>query len=109
MKAASSLLDKKTVMRLLEHGIILSNKTPPITNHQALLLLAEAVVDDFATEFKSIVKELLSGCCLDDLKATPEEMRAWFGDKARAAEKVCCSEKEYPPSRSSDCKEVDEK
>jgi hypothetical protein len=109
MKTATSLLDKKTTMRLLEHGVILSNKTPPITNHQALLLLAEAVLDDFVKEFKSIVKELLSGCCLDDLKATPEEMRAWFGEEPEPAEKEYPSQGEDPPSYSNDCKEVDEK
>ena len=109
MRTAISLLDKKTAMRLLEHGVILSNKTPPITNHQALLLLAEAVLDGFVKEFKSIVKELLSGCCLDDLRATPEEMQAWFGEEPEPAEEECCSEKQGPPSYSSDCKEVDEK
>jgi hypothetical protein len=67
------------------------------------------VLDGFVTEFKSIVKELLSGCCLDDLKATPEEMRAWFGEEAKAADEERCSEEECPPSYSSDCKEVDEK
>lgn len=82
MKTATSLLDEKMAMRLLKHGVLLSDKTPPITNHQALLLLAEGVLDNFVKEFKSIVKELLSGCCLDDLKATPEEMRAWFGEEA---------------------------
>lgn len=84
MRTATSLLDKKTAMRLLEHGVFLSNKTPPITNHQALLLLAEAVMDDCVREFKGIVKELLAGCCLDDLKATPQEMRAWFGEEPKA-------------------------
>jgi len=67
MRSATSLLDKKTALRLLKHGVFLSNKTPPITNHQALLLLAEGVLDNFVKEFKSIVKELLSGCCLSDL------------------------------------------
>ena len=109
MKCATNSLDKKTAMRLLEHGVVLSSKTPPITNHQALLLLAEAVLDGFVKEFKSIVKELLLGCCLDDLKATPEEIWAWFGEEPEPAEKECHSEREGPLSYSSDCKEVDEK
>jgi hypothetical protein len=109
MRTATSLLDKKTAVRLLEHGVILSSKTPPITNHQALLLLAEAVLDGFVTEFKSIIRELLSGCCLDDLKATPQEMQSWFGEEPKPAKGESPSEEEGPPSYSSDCKEVDER
>ena len=115
MRSATSLLDKKTALRLLKHGVFLSNKTPPITNHQALLLLAEGVLDNFVKEFKSIVKELLSGCCLSDFQATPHEMRAWLGEETDSAnqteqaEEECPSRSEGTPSYSSTCKEVDEK
>jgi len=122
MKGPTGLLDKAMAMRLLQHGVFLSNKTPPITNHQALLLLAEAVLDNFVKEFKGIVKELLSGCCLDDFRATPEEMQAWLGQESDPAEQnrqTQQADKECPPnsgdtaprscSHSNTCKEVDEK
>jgi hypothetical protein len=114
MSNATSLLDKKTAIRLLQHGIFLSNKTPPITNHQALVLLAEGVVDNFVKEFKGIVKELLAGCSLDDLRATQEEMRAWFGEEAESGHQAEQAKRECPSeegslSYSSECKEVDEK
>ena len=122
MNSATSLLDKAMAMRLLQHGVFLSNKTPPITNHQALLLLAEAVLDNFVREFKGIVKELLSGCCLDDFRATPEEMQAWLGQESDPAEQnrqTQQADKECPPnsgdtapppcSHSNTCKEVNEK
>ena len=119
MKGPTGLLDKATAMRLLKHGVFLSNKTPPITNHQALLLLAEAVLDNFVREFKGIVKELLSGCCLDDFRATPAEMQAWLGQESDPAKQNPQADKECPPnsgdtapcscSHSNTCKEVDEK
>jgi len=86
MNSATSLLDKAMAMRLLQHGVFLSNKTPPITNHQALLLLAEAVLDNFVREFKGIVKELLSGCCLDDFQATAIEIQSWLGQESDTAQ-----------------------
>lgn len=122
MKGPTSLLDRMTAMRLLQHGVFLSNKTPPITNHQALLLLAEAVLNNFVKEFKGIVKELLSGSCLDDFQATAIEIQSWLGqepDTVQQNEQPQQADKECPPnsgdttprscSHSNTCKEVDEK
>ena len=116
MKCASNCLDREIAMRLLSHGVFLSTKVPPLTRLQGLVLLAEAAVDDFVKEFKGIVKELLSGCQLSDLRATPTEIGKWFGEPPSPGNtQNDVQENESPPdnggtpSCSTMCKEVDEK
>ncbi len=76
----SNVLDREISLSLLKHGIFLSNKVPPITRPEALVLLAEAKLDRFVKEWQELVRALLSGSDLHDLEATPEEMSRWFGD-----------------------------
>jgi hypothetical protein len=116
MRCASNCLDKETAMRLLSHGVFLSTKVPPITKEQGRMLLAEAMLDRFVTEFKSLVREVLSGCQLSDFQATPMEIGGWFGaGRQTVNEKGHVAEQEGPqdnggtPSYSTMCKEVDEK
>jgi len=116
MKCASNCLDKETAMRLLKHGVFLSTKVPPITKTQGLVLLAEAKLDSFVNEFKSLVREAVSGCRLSDFQATPMEMGGWFGaGRQTVNESGHAAEQEGPPgnggtpSYSNICKEVDEK
>jgi len=116
MRCASNCLDKETALRLLEQGVFLSTKVPPITKVQGLVLLAEAKLDSFVNEFKGLVREILSGCQLSDFQATPGEMSRWFGEEPGSAnEEEDAPENECPrcdggtPSCSNTCKEVDEK
>lgn len=97
MRCASNCMDRGIAMRLLQHGVILSTKVPPITKVQGLMLLAEAKLDSFVKEFKGLVREVLSGCQLSDFQATPGEMSLWFGKAVRSAsEKEHTAEKESP-------------
>ena len=116
MRCASNSLDRGIALRLLEQGVILSTKVPPLTKVQGLMLLAEAKLDSFVKEFKSLVREILSGCQLSDFQATPGEMSRWFGTEASSPDKgEDAADKEGPsgkggaPSYSNICKEVNEK
>ena len=116
MGCVNNCVDREMTMRLLKHGVFLSERVKPISRPEALVLLAEAAVDDFVKEFKGIVKELLSGCQLSDLQATPIEMSKWFGEPPSPAstrkdvhENECPPEKGGTPSCSNICKEVEEK
>ena len=98
MKCASNCLDRGVALRLLKQGVILSTKVPPITKVQGLVLLAEAKLDRFVKEFKSLVREVLSGCQLSDFQATPGEMSRWFGEEpSQANDEEDAPEKECPP------------
>ena len=44
MRTATSLLDKKTAMAFLNHGVFISNKVPCMSQEEAVILLAEAMV-----------------------------------------------------------------
>jgi hypothetical protein len=116
MRCASNCLDRGIAIRLLQHGVILSTKVPPITKVQGLVLLAEAKLDSFVKEFKSLVREVLSGCQLSDFQATPAEIGGWFGEGPRLAqteedapENECRRGNGGTPSCSNTCKEVDKK
>jgi len=100
MKCASNCLDREIAMRLLSHGVFLSEKVPPLTRLQGLVLLAEAAVDDFVKEFKGIVKELLSGCQLSDFQAMPTEVGKWFGEELSPGNtRKDVQENECPPGQ----------
>ena len=116
MRCASNRLDREIAMRLLEHGVFLSTKVPPITKEQGRMLLAEAMLDGFVKEFKGLVREVLSGCQLRDFQATPTEIGGWFGagrqtvnESGHAARREGPQDKGGTPSYSNTCKEVDEK
>jgi len=117
MRCASNCLDRGIAIRLLQHGVILSTKVPPITKVQGLVLLAEAKLDSFVKEFKGLVREVLSGCQLSDFQATPAEIGCWFGERRGSVnEKVrmppeneCRRGNGGTPSCSNTCKEVDKK
>ena len=83
MRPANGGLDRETALRLMKYGVFLSCKTPVMGRKQALMLLAEAMLDSFVDEFKSLLSEILPRFRLHDLQATPEEMRAWFGEELR--------------------------
>jgi hypothetical protein len=116
MRCASNRLDREIAMRLLEHGVFLSTKVPPITKEQGRMLLAEAMLDGFVKEFKGLVREVLSGCQLRDFQATPMEIGGWFGagrqtvnESGHAAKQEGPHDNGGTPSYSNTCKEVDEK
>ena len=79
MEGVNNCVDREMAMRLLEHGVFLSERVQPISRPEALVLLAETKLDRFVCEFKSIVRELLSGRQLSDFEATLEEMGRWLG------------------------------
>ena len=115
-QCASSCLDRGVAVRLLSQGVFLSTKVPPITKMQGLVLLMEARLDSFVREFKSLVREVLSGCQLSDFQATPIEIGGWFGEgrgpmneNGHAARREGPQDKGGTPSYSNTCKEVDEK
>jgi hypothetical protein len=85
MGCVNNCVDREMAMRLLEHGIFLSERVKPISRPEALVLLAEAKLDRFVSEFKGIVRELLSGRQLGDLQVTPAETEAWFGEASGPA------------------------
>lgn len=81
MGSINNRVDREITMRLLSHGVLLSSKVQSITRPEALVLLAEAKLDRCVSEFKGLVRELLSGRQLSDFQATPAEMEAWFRER----------------------------
>jgi hypothetical protein len=79
MEGVNNCVDREMAMRLLKDGVFLSERVQPISRPEALVLLAETKLDRFVCEFKSIVRELLSGRQLSDFEATLEEMGRWLG------------------------------
>jgi hypothetical protein len=80
MERINNCVDREMAMRLLKHGVFLSERVKPISRPEALVLLAEAKLDRFVSEFKGVVQELLSGCQLSDFQVTSAERDAWFGE-----------------------------
>jgi len=80
MGRVNNCVDREMAMRLLKHGVFLSERVKPISRPEALVLLAEAKLDRFVSEFKDVVRELLSGCQLSDFQVTLAERDAWFGE-----------------------------
>jgi hypothetical protein len=88
-------LEKEIIDRLLSHGIWLSDNAPPVTKEKALILIGQAMLDDFIKDFTGLWKnDLFPYCRIRDYKATDEDWRNWLGD-------------DY--SNSKYCKEVDKK
>jgi hypothetical protein len=85
MGCVNNCVDREMAMRLLEHGIFLSERVKPISRPEALVLLAEAKLDRFVSEFKGIVRELLCGRGLGEFQAMPAERDAWFGEASGPA------------------------
>jgi len=74
-------LDKEIIDRLLSHGIWLSENAPPVTKEKALILIGQAILDNFIKEFIGLWKnELFPHCRIRDYKATDEDWRKWLGD-----------------------------
>lgn len=103
-------------MKLLKHGVFLSNQAAPVTRGEALVLVAQAMLDNYVREFRSLLLELVPECHLERYRASTEEVRAWFGQEAYSEAKAEDTPAEECPSRgegissySSICKEVDEK
>jgi len=80
MRLTNGGLDREMALRLMTHGVFLGRKTPTMDRKQALMLLADAMLDKFVNEFKSLLNEILPTFRLKEMKATPEEMRIWFGE-----------------------------
>ena len=80
MGCVNNCVDREMAMRLLRDGVCLSERVKPISRPEALVLLAEAKLDRFVSEFKGIVGELLSGRQLRDFQVTPAERDAWCGE-----------------------------
>ena len=80
MGCVNNCVDREMAMRLLKHGVVLSERVKPISRPEALVLLAEAKLDRFVSEFKGIVRELLGGRQLGEFQAKPGEIEAWFGE-----------------------------
>jgi hypothetical protein len=75
MRFDNEPLDKETLKRLEEHGILLSNHAPPITKEKALVLLGEAMLNEFVEGFVRLwKKELFPYCLLRDYEATEDEI-----------------------------------
>ena len=98
MKCAANSLEKNVAMTFLKHGVFISNKVPWMSQEEAVILLAEAMVDKFTSDFKTMVKELKPGLEISDFVATPYEIQAWLAKEPGST-----------ASYSNDCKEVDEK
>jgi len=69
-----------------------------MSQEEAVILLAEAMVDKFTSDFKTMVRELKPGLELSDFVATPYEIQAWLAKEPKTT-----------TSYSSECKEVDKK
>jgi hypothetical protein len=80
MGCVNNCVDREMAMELLKYGVFLSERVKPISRPEALVLLAEAKLDRFVSEFKDVVRELLSGRHLSDFQVTPAESDAWFGE-----------------------------
>lgn len=74
-------LDKEMKDRLVSHGIWLSNNALPVTKEKALILIGQAMLDEFVKDFVGLWKnELFPHCKIRDYKATDEDWRNWLGD-----------------------------
>ena len=81
MKFDNEPLDKETFTRLEEQGVLLSNHAAPITKEQALVLLGEAMFNEFVEKFTKLWKEeLFPHCLLRDYEATGDELHKMLHD-----------------------------
>jgi hypothetical protein len=95
MKFDDNPIDEETRQRLESHGIWIGSKAPKLTREQALVLIGQAIFDNFVTEFSRLwKKDLFRNCQIRDFEATQEDWRSWLGDDYHATKK---------------CKEVDRK
>ena len=79
MKFDNEPLDKEILNRLEEQGILLSDSCPPMNKEKALILLGEALLNQFVQKFTGLWKEeLFSHCLLRDYEASEEEVHRWI-------------------------------
>ena len=87
MKFDKEALDKATLDRLWHHGIWLSRDAPPMNKDKALVLIGEAMLDEFVEEFVHLWKdELFPHCLLRDYQAPAEEIREMLGTEKEQKE-----------------------
>ena len=104
-------LDRATMDRLEAHWIWPKRGGPKITKEKALVLIGEAMFQDFVEKFISLWKnELFPDCLLKDCAASEEEIyetihpcKPWENRTQR--DKTAG----HPALCSNNCKEVDEK
>ena len=79
MKFDKEPLDKELLERLGNHHVFLSSNCPPVNREKALVLLAEAIFNEFVQKFSQLwKKELFPSCLLRDYAATDKEMHDWI-------------------------------
>lgn len=72
-------LDKEILDRLQQQGILLSDNYPPMNKEKALVLLGEAMLNEFVENFMRLWKqELFPHCLLRDYEAGAEEVHRWI-------------------------------
>lgn len=82
MKFENKELDKETLDRLADHGILLSKNCPRMNKEKALILIGEAMLDKFIKEFVSLWKnELFPDCLLKDHEVSEEEKQRILGNQ----------------------------
>jgi hypothetical protein len=117
MKPTDNELDEETIRMLMRYGIFFSKKAPPVSRELALVFVAQAMLENFVKEFRSLLDKLHPDCRLKDFQASPEEMKLWFGEDWKPANADGqAPENECPPEERGhsimfkrNCKEVDEK
>jgi hypothetical protein len=113
MGRVNNCVDREMAMELLKQGVFVSERVTPISRPEALVLLAEAKLDRFVSEFKDVVRELLCGRCLSDFQVTPAERDTWFGEapgpvkgRKEGLENECSQDNAVPLSYSGIHREV---
>jgi len=72
-------LDKKTINRLEDYGVSLSNNSLPVSKEKALVLSGEAMLEKFVKDFVNLWKnELFPNCLLRDYEDTEKEIHEWL-------------------------------
>lgn len=78
MKFDNEPLDKELLKRLAKHQVFLSHDCPPMNQEKALILLGEAMLNEFVEKFTQLwKKELFPHCLLRDHEASIEEVHRW--------------------------------
>lgn len=79
MKFDNEPLDKEMLDRLENHQVILSDNCPPMNKEKALVLLGEALLNEFVEKFTRLWREeLFPHCLLKDHEARPEDVHRWI-------------------------------
>jgi hypothetical protein len=79
MKFDNEPLEEEILDRLANHQVLLSNNCPPMNNEKALVLLGEAMLNEFVEKFTKLWKdELFPHCLLRDHEASKEEVHRWI-------------------------------